>query len=127
ADLNAKLEAQRVFTWAEVDQVWEAWSAKRTPTSRKHAQFSGHLSPAVERFENAWEQAIRTEDEQRREELLDFKAVLAQYVKAYSFFSQILHFGDPRYEKMSVFADLLAKALRNFTADAEKPEAVDVS
>ncbi|AGS34263.1 hypothetical protein B841_03900 [Corynebacterium maris DSM 45190] len=127
ADLIAKLEAQRVFTWAEVDQVWQAWSSKRTPTSRKHAQFSRHLSPAVERFENAWNQAIRTEDEQRREELLDFKAVLAQYVKAYSFFSQILHFGDPRYEKMSVFADLLAKALRNFTADAEKPEAVDVS
>ncbi|AIT62288.1 hypothetical protein [Corynebacterium doosanense] len=28
---------------------------------------------------------------------------------------------------MSVFADLLAKQLREFTADAEKPEAVDVS
>lgn len=127
ADLIAKLEAQHIFTWSEVDQVWADWSARPTTMARKHAQFSAHLAPAVERFENAWHQAVLAQDEERREELLDFKAVLAQYVKAYSFFSQILHFGDPRYEKMSVFADLLAKLLREFTADAEKPEPVDVS
>ncbi|RSZ61247.1 type I restriction endonuclease subunit R [Corynebacterium hylobatis] len=127
ADLIAKLEAQHIFTWAEVDQVWAAWSAQHTTAARKHSQFSGYLAPALERFSNAWEQTILTHDDERREELLDFKAVLSQYVKAYSFFSQILHFGDPRYEKMSVFADLLAKSLREFTAEAEKPEVVDVS
>ncbi|BAC16860.1 type I restriction enzyme HsdR protein N-terminal domain protein [Corynebacterium efficiens YS-314] len=127
ADLISKLEAQHIFTWSEVDQVWADWASRPTVAARKHAQLSGHLAPAVERFENAWHQAVLAQDEQRREELLDFKAVLSQYVKAYAFFSQILHFGDPRYEKMAVFADLLAKLLREFTAEAEKPEAVDVS
>lgn len=127
ADLISKLEAQHIFTWAEVDQVWADWSSRPTRASKKHAQLTKHLEPARERFVNSWQQAVLDQDDQRREELLDFKAVLSQYVKAYAFFSQILHFGDPRYEKMSVFADLLARLLRDFTAEAEKPEAVDVS
>ena len=127
ADLISKLESQHIFTWAEVDQVWADWSSRPTRASKKHAQITKHLEPARERFENAWRQAALDQDDQRREELLDFKAVLSQYVKAYSFFSQILNFGDPRYEKMAVFADLLARLLRGFTAEAEKPEVVDVS
>lgn len=127
ADLITKLEAQRIFTWSEVDQVWAVWSSRVASAAKKNSQLSAHLSPARERFENAWNQAIVSEDDERREELVDFKAVLHQYVKAYSFFSQILNFGDPRYEKMSVFADLLARVLREFTDDAVSPRAVDVS
>lgn len=127
ADLISKLEAQHIFTWSEVDQVWADWSSRPTAAARKHAQLAAHLTPARERFENAWQQAILAQDDERLEELVDFKAVLSQYVKTYSFFSQILHFGDPRYEKMSVFADLLGRLLREFTADAHSPQSVDVS
>lgn len=122
-----KLEAQGIFTWAEVDQVYADWTSNPTGANKKHAQLTAHLAPAEERFSNAWNQAVLAEDADRRDELLDFKAVLAQYVKSYTFLSQILDFGDPRYEKMSVFADLLYRLLKSFTADAERPEPVDVS
>lgn len=47
-------------------------------------------------------------------------------MKSNAFFSQILNFGDPYYEKLSAFADLLARRLRNFTLDEVAPEPLDV-
>lgn len=58
--------------------------------------------------------------------LLEFRSTLAQYVKSYAFFSQIFNFGDPYYEKLSAFADLLARKLRRFTLDEVSPEVVNV-
>jgi type I restriction enzyme R subunit len=53
---------------------------------------------------------LQAGDDEEHDRLADFRSTLAQYVTAYAFFAQILHFGDPRYEKLSVFADLLGGA-----------------
>ncbi|WP_293699353.1 type I restriction endonuclease [uncultured Agrococcus sp.] len=122
ADLLLKLDSQNIYTQAEVNLVYEEWIS----TKGKHTRLAGHLDPAVQRFAVRWQQALQDEDQEARGRLEDFRSTLGQYVKAYAFFSQILHFGDPRYEKLSVFADLLFRKLRDFGASGN-PGAVDVS
>ncbi|MGO1736493.1 MAG: type I restriction endonuclease subunit R [Leucobacter sp.] len=122
ADLMVKLDAQSIYTEAEVNLVWDEW---RT-LNGKHTKLGAHLDPAVERFAYRWKAAVYEQNDEELEVLQDFRSTLAQYVKSYAFFSQILHFGDPRYEKLSVFADLLARKLRAFNADDPDATAVDV-
>ncbi|MEU1970937.1 type I restriction endonuclease [Microbacterium sp. NPDC019599] len=124
ANLLNKLDAVGVFTWAEVDQVWADWTATPGGPGAAHNALSAHLDPAVDRFTTRW--LASTEDAEERERLIDFRATLAQYASLYAFFSQVLHFGDPRYEKFSVFGDLLARRLRA-VSDSGGGEVVDVS
>ena len=123
ANVLAKLDAVGIFTWAEVDRVWADWSR----TTAAHNALSAHLDPAVERFRQRWTAALQAGDDEEHDRLADFRSTLAQYVTAYAFFAQILHFGDPRYEKLSVFADLLGRRLRALTDDGAAADAVDVS
>lgn len=123
ANLLNKLDAVGVFTWAEVDQVWADWTRSAGAPGAAHNALSAHLDPAVERFRALRRAAV---DDTERERLDDFRATLAQYASLYAFFSQVLHFGDPRYEKFSVFADLLGRRLRA-DVDAAGGEVVDVS
>lgn len=58
---------------------------------------------------------------------MEFRSTLTQYPKAYAFFSQILDYGDPFYEKLSPFTGLLAELLKDFTAEETDPAAVDIS
>ncbi|MGO3090621.1 MAG: type I restriction endonuclease subunit R [Galactobacter sp.] len=126
ANLLGLLESRGFFTWAEVNQLYAEWVSAGAAASRKHGKVSSALEPAVERFTNAWKQAVLAEDSERLDELVEFRKSLGSYTKAYSFFSQVFAYGDPRYEKFSVFADLLARRLREFAVDAEKPRPVDV-
>ncbi|WP_298942486.1 type I restriction endonuclease [uncultured Microbacterium sp.] len=118
-----KLDAVGIFTWAEVDQVWTDWTSLAGAPGAAHNALSAHLDPAVDRYSARW---LAAEDDEERERLLDFRATLAQYATLYAFFSQVLHFGDPRYEKLSVFADLLARRLRALDSGGGG-EIVDVS
>lgn len=125
ANLINKLDAVGVFTWAEVDQIWADWTAVSGAPGAVHNTLSAHLDPAVDRFRARWFESVDDPDE--RERLADFRATLAQYAMLYAFFSQILHFGDPRYEKFSVFADLLARRLRAVADARGASEVVDIS
>ena len=131
ADLMAKCDAQQIYTEAEIERLWTTWTAAGVGVSpnRKttHGQVSAPLQGAVDRFGNRWAAAVETDDGEELEVLQDFRTTLGQYVKAYAFFSQLLHFGDPRYEKFSVFAGLLARELRNFTVEQPNAGKVDVS
>ncbi|WP_454158395.1 type I restriction endonuclease subunit R [Microbacterium lacticum] len=122
-NLVNKLDAIGIFTWAEVDQVWADWTTLSGAAGAAHNALSAHLDPAVDRFSARW---FAASDDEERERLIDFRATLSQYVTLYAFFSQVLHFGDPRYEKLSVFADLLARRLRALD-DGGRGEVVDVS
>lgn len=122
-NLVNKLDAIGIFTWAEVDQVWADWTTLSGAAGAAHNALSAHLDPAVDRFSARW---FAASDDEERERLIDFRATLSQYVTLYAFFSQVLHFGDPRYEKLSVFADLLARRLRALD-DGGSGEVVDVS
>lgn len=119
-----KLDAANIYTPAEVDRVWAAWSTTRG----KHGALSAALVPAVERFIRRWSLALEDDDAAARDELDEFRSLLAQYVTSYAFFSQILNFGDQYYLKLSVFADLLGRLLREQldTGERETVTAEDV-
>ncbi|WP_367403979.1 type I restriction endonuclease subunit R [Kocuria marina] len=103
-----KLDAANIYTPAEVDRVWAAWSDR----NGKRGALTSALVPAVERFTNRWSRAVYDDDAAARGELDEFRSLLDQYTTSYAFFSQILNFGDTYYLKLSVFADLLARLLR---------------
>jgi type I restriction enzyme R subunit len=132
ADLLGKLEGAALFTWAEVDRTWDAWSVaggelKGAKGASGHNAVMGCLAPAIDRFAERWKSAVARGDKEGRERLEEFRDTLGSYVKAYSFFSQLIHFGDSRYEKLGVFSDLLGRSLRGFGADDPGSKAVDVS
>ncbi|WP_431813441.1 type I restriction enzyme subunit R domain-containing protein [Kocuria sp. cx-455] len=119
-----KLDAANIYTPAEVDRVWAAWSNR----NGKRGALTSGLTPAVERFMRRWSLALEDNDAAARDELDEFRSLLAQYVTSYAFFSQILNFGDPYYLKLSVFADLLGRLLREQldTGERETVTAEDV-
>ncbi|MDJ1371886.1 type I restriction endonuclease subunit R [Gulosibacter molinativorax] len=122
-DLSAKLEQQKIFTRSEVQHVWDIW----TETRSKHSALDSAFHAPVDRFSVRWHDAVVEGDDEAREQLEDFRSTLAQYVKAYAFFSQILDYGEPYFEKLSVFADLLARKLREFRAGEANAANVDVT
>jgi len=122
-DLRTTLENQNIFTYSEVDQFWAQW---RSSAQRHNAVYKS-LEPAKERFAHRWQQAVYAQDTAQLDQLVAFRSALSQYPKAYAFFSQILDYGDPFYEKLSPYAGLLARLLKDFTTDEPDPGAVDIS
>lgn len=123
ADLRTTLENQNIFTHSEVDRFWTEW---RSSAQRHNAVYES-LEPAKERFARRWQQAVYAQDTMQLDQLVAFRSALRQYPKAYSFFSQILDYGDPFYEKLSAYAGLLARLIKDFTTDEPDPGAVDIS
>ncbi|SLM95225.1 type I restriction endonuclease subunit R [Brachybacterium nesterenkovii] len=122
-DLLAKLDQAGIHAPQDVDLFWEAWTRK----GARHTDPERHLAPAIDRFADRWKHAIQTEDRTERDTLVDYRSTLAQYMKAYAFFSQLVDYGNPRFEKFSAYADLLARRLRSFTDEDPEPDDVDVS
>jgi type I restriction enzyme, R subunit len=81
-DLAGKLHALQVLSDLEVRQA-AAILADRTPKADYHAALHATLDPAVDRFE------ARTPEEQT-----EIRDLLDRYVRAYSFLSQVVDFGD---------------------------------
>lgn len=125
ADLKQKLEHERIFTHSEVNHFWSVWRRAQDPR-KAHGALSSGLDPAVDRFAHQWQQAVLSEDVDALEALREFRETLTQYTRAYAFLSQILHFGDEFYEKLSVFAEMLGRKLANFTVEDTDPDYVDV-
>lgn len=122
-DLRTKLENENIFTHSEVEQFWKEWRS----TSGRHNAVYDSLRPAKERFGHRWQQAVLEQDSPVLEQLVDFRGALTQYPKAYAFFSQLLDYGDPFYEKLSQFSGLLSWMLKDFTTEETDPAAVDIS
>lgn len=117
-----KLDAAGIYNRADVEQFWEKWVAPGV----RQSSFDALISIPVQRFVTRWAGAREDQDKAALEALLEFRGTLAQYVRSYAFFSQIFNFGDPYYEKLSAFADLLTRKLRRFTLDEAAPEVVNV-
>lgn len=117
-----KLDAAGIYNRADVEQFWEKWVAPGV----RQSSFDALISIPVQRFVTRWTAAHEDQDKAALEALLEFRGTLAQYVRSYAFFSQIFNFGDPYYEKLSAFADLLTRKLRRFTLDEAAPEVVNV-
>src|SRR5699024_1828555 len=122
-DLRTKVENENIFNHPEVEQVWKEWRS----TSGRHNAVYDSLRPAKERYGHRWQQAVLEQDTRVLEQLVDFRGTLTQYPKAYAFFSQLLDYGDPFYEKLSQFSGLLSWMLKDFTTEETDPAAVDIS
>ncbi len=101
-DLKTKLEQAQVIWDTEVDNFCKAYFKKTELHKNKiHALLNSYIDPAVDRFKG-----LDTEEEQE-----DFKHVLTQFVRSYSFLSQIIPFGDIELEKYYSYCKLLLNKL----------------
>ncbi|MDE9367242.1 type I restriction endonuclease [Luteipulveratus sp. YIM 133132] len=122
-DLRNKLDTADIYTWTEIDLMYQAWS--QTGGARKHTAVLSRVYPARDRWDAAWRDAnVNGVDAQAQERCREFKSTAAQYVRAYDFFSQFVNYGDPAYEKLATFLRLLVRML-NDTSTSETP--IDVS
>src|SRR5699024_8744165 len=62
ADLADKLDAQNIYTHAEINRVWQEWTAPPSSHANtingRQGRLTAALNAPVERFANRWQQAI---------------------------------------------------------------------
>jgi len=140
-DLYEKLRAADIFLWTEVNQFSEVFFMK----SKSNAAISNVCKPAVERWQNRYEQAqldyaknkklfdhakslndvtfiANAEGDMKEAKLaLDalgiFKADLVSFTRYYEFMSQIVDYESHDLEKLSLYARHLAPLLREKAPD----------
>lgn len=95
-DLQNQLEDFDLFMQSEVDAFAAEWFHPEGSQEKLH----GMLAPVVDRFRE------RGADEQA-----GFRGVLRDYIRLYSFLSQVLTFADLELEKLYVFARMLHRKL----------------
>lgn len=99
-DLQTRIEGFHLFTQNEVDAFAAIYF---NPNGTQDKLFAA-LQPAVDRYKE-----IDKEIDKEKQSL--FRATLVDYVRLYSFLSQIVSFVDPDLEKLFVFARLLLRRL----------------
>lgn len=95
-DLENQLAGFHIFDLAEVQKFAEVYFGDKTTQAALHAI----LQPAIDRFREIPEQ-----------EQADFRGRLQDYVRLYSFLSQILTFTDASLEKLYQFGRFLLRKL----------------
>ncbi|HVA90965.1 MAG TPA: type I restriction endonuclease subunit R, partial [Chloroflexota bacterium] len=117
-DLRAKLDAQALYDWFEVDRVAEA-----VVRGARQSEIDAALTPVADRLlrrfkaaQNAFKAgepggptAKAGRDEM--EALILFKRDIGGYVRLYTFLSQIFDYGNTDIEKRSIFFKLLHRLL----------------
>ena len=93
---QGRLEAFPVFTEKDVDDFATLFFARGTTQDQLYAS----LAPVLERF-----------NELHEDEQSEFRSELTDYVRLYSFLSQVLPFSDVTLEKLYVFARYLRRRL----------------
>jgi len=93
-DLQTRLANFQFYTPAEIDRFAQIYFNPKATQDKLHAA----LTPAVDRFKAA-----------SREEQVDFRGQLTDYIRLYAFLSQVITFVDPDLEKLYVFGRLLLR------------------
>ena len=93
-DLQTRLANFQFYTPAEIDRFAQIYFNPKATPDKLHAA----LAPAVDRFNEA-----------TKEEQVDFRGQLNDYVRLYAFLSQVITFVDPDLEKLYVFGRLLLR------------------
>ena len=135
-DLFDKLRSAQIFLWREVEQFVEAFYIK----NKSNAAISNICKPAVERWQNAYRQAIQdytnvsillersqkssdpvlianaekdmAQATKEKDRLENFKRDLGSYSRMYEFLSQIVDYDDKELEMLSLYARTLRPMLR---------------
>ncbi|QDG54842.1 type I restriction endonuclease subunit R [Persicimonas caeni] len=111
-DLQHDLQEFRIFEQQEVEAFAKIFFKEKV-SKADNGRLNSKLDPAVTRFKN------REEEEQD-----DFRAMLNNYLRLYSFMAQVEEWSDAQLEMLYVYGRLLARKLprRN-----EQTEDVDIS
>ncbi|MBF6045476.1 type I restriction endonuclease subunit R [Streptomyces sp. NRRL B-1677] len=113
--LAAKLAQAGIYTEDDVRKVAELWV-----TRKGNNALSAAISPAQHGFRRRYARAIEEEDKVALNALDLFRKDVSTYIRLYDFMSQIVDYGDPYMEMLSIFLRLLEKVI------AESAWAADV-
>lgn len=118
AHLATKLAQAGIYTPEQVREVAELWV-----TRKGNSALSAAMSPAKNDFARRYAAAIEADDTVALNTLDLFRKDVATYVRLYDFMSQIVDYGDPFMEMLSIFLRLLDKLI----ADSSWAAEVDLS
>jgi type I restriction enzyme R subunit len=95
-DLQTRIDGFRFFASTEVESFAGVYYDSKSTQAKLH----GLLAPAVDRYKAA-----------TKEERVDFRSALKDYIHLYAFLSQIITFTDVELEKLYVYLRLLLHKL----------------
>ena len=112
--LANKLAQTGIYTPEQVREVAELWV-----TRKGNNALSAAISPAKNAFARRYAAAIEADDKLTLNTLDLFRKDVATYVRLYDFMSQIVDYGDPYLEMLSIFLRLLEKVIAESAWAAE--------
>ncbi|WP_305091435.1 hypothetical protein [Prescottella sp. R16] len=134
--LATKLAQAGIYTPDQVRKVAELWVTRKGSNALSEA-----ISPAKHDFARRYAAALEADDTIALNTLDLFRKDVATYVRLYDFMSQIVDYGDPDIEMLSIFLRLLDRVAADtaWAADVDlsdvvlvgvthtKKDAVDIS
>ncbi|SDM82993.1 type I restriction endonuclease subunit R [Allokutzneria albata] len=112
--LANKLAQAGIYTEDDVRTVAELWV-----TRKGNNALSAAISPAQHDFRRRYARAIEEDDKVTLTTLDLFRKDVSTYVRLYDFMSQIIDYGDPYLEMLSIFLRLLEKVIAESSWAAE--------
>ncbi|WP_333744964.1 type I restriction endonuclease subunit R [Streptomyces ardesiacus] len=112
--LANKLAQANIYTEDDVRKVAELWV-----TRKGNNALSAAISPAQHDFRRRYARAIEEEDKVALNTLDLFRKDVSTYVRLYDFMSQIVDYGDPYLEMLSIFLRLLEKVIAESSWSAQ--------
>ena len=112
--LATKLAQAGIYTPEQVRQVAELWV-----TRRGNNALSSAISPVQHEFARRYAAALEADDKVTLTTLDLFRKDVSTYVRLYDFMSQIVDYGDPYLEMLSIFLRLLERVIQDSSWSAE--------
>lgn len=114
AHLATKLAQSGIYDEDQVRKTAELWV-----TRKGNSALSSAVAPAKTAFAKRYEKALETDDKVRLNELDLFRKDVSTYVRMYDFMSQIVDYGDPYMEMLSIYLRLLERVIKDESWAAE--------
>ncbi len=112
--LATKLAQAGIYTEDQVRQVAELWV-----TRKGNNALSAAISPAQHDFARRYARALEEDDKVTLNALDLFRKDVSTYVRLYDFMSQIVDYGDPYLEMLSIYLRLLERVIDDSSWAAE--------
>lgn len=112
--LATKLAHAGIYTEDEVRKTAELWVRRKGNNA-----LSAAVAPAKTAFAKRYEKALETDDKVLLNELDLFRKDVSTYVRLYDFMSQIVDYGDPYMEMLSIYLRLLERVIKDESWSAE--------
>ncbi|CAM4187602.1 type I restriction endonuclease subunit R [Janibacter anophelis] len=119
--LATKLAHAGIYSEDEVRKTAELWVRRKGNNA-----LSAAVAPAKTAFAKRYEKALETDDKVVLNELDLFRKDVSTYVRLYDFMSQIIDYGDPYMEMLSIYLRLLERVIKDesWSADVDLSDVV---